>query len=264
MAGSSLIYEKELIIREEDEVITPVGKETGLTLGLRSTPYGQMASAPPFPRELVMSKDEQLDRIKDLDRSSGSTRLSKRIITAGLPCPDQASTNYCWINAPTHCVEIMRLLHNLPMQILSPASAGARIKNFRNVGGWGEEGLQFIVENGLCPVELWPANAIDRKYDTPANREAAKKFRVTEWWELVPRDMDQLVSVLLMGFPVAVGYNWWGHEVTAIEPVIIDGQICIRIRNSWGMSWGDKGFSILQGKKMFADDAVVARVTMAS
>lgn len=262
MAGTSLIYPGEHIIREDDEIITPVGQSTGLTLGFRTSAYGEMAGVPAFPKELVMSRDEQIDRIKDA--AANKTQLSTRIRNAGLPCKDQGQTNYCWVNAPTHCVEIVRLLNNLPMRILSPASAGGPIKNFRNVGGWGEEALLWIIEHGLNTVEDWPANSQNSKLWTPENKAKALENRVTEWWELVPRNLDQLVSVLLLGFPVAVGYNWWGHEVTAIEAVIVDGQICIRIRNSWGMSWGDQGFSILSGNKMLPDDAVTARVVTAA
>ena len=76
--------------------------------------------------------------------------------------------------------------------------------------------------------------------------------------------MAQLISCLLRRIPVAVGYDWWGHEVTAVDAIWLDGTVAIRIRNSWGMSWGNKGFSVLQGNKMIPADAVCARVAVAA
>ena len=146
--------------------------------------------------------------------------------------------------------------------ILSPASAGARIKGFHNVGGWGTEGLRFIVENGVCPVEKWPANAIQRSYLTADNIALAKKYRITEWYDLRPRNYKQLISCVLRNWPVAVGYNWWSHEVTAYDAVIVDGKVLLRIRNSWSMNWGDAGFSVLSVAKGTPDDAVVPRVAL--
>jgi hypothetical protein len=140
--------------------------------------------------------------------------------------------------------------------LLSPASVGAKIKSYRNVGGWGKEGLQGIIKWGVVPVDKWPANAIDRRYDTPENRALALKYRVVEWYECIPRNLDQMVSLLLRRKAGASGLNWWRHEVTYTECVWIDGQVAVRARNSW-RGYGDFGFFILQGSKMLADDYVV-------
>ncbi len=260
--SSSVLFKDELIINDAYEVETPPMQSTGLKLALRTTAFGAIPSAPPFPSSMIIPKNDRQGWIEDAEKNK--SRTSDVIIASGLPCKDQGQTNYCWINAPTHCVEITRVLQNQPMVILSPASAGGPIKQFRNVGGWGEEGLEWIVQHGLVPVDHWPANSIDSRLYTEANKQLALDYRVTEWWELQPRNMDELISCLLHRIPVAVGYNWWGHEVTAIDCVWLDGEIAIRIRNSWGMSWGDKGFSILQGNKMIPDDAVCARVTVAA
>lgn len=260
MAFASNIPAGTLIIDDgtpERVYMPPPGLSTGLRLGLRSTPFGAIPNAPPFPPDLVIPRADWPGWIQEAEETK--TRLRDLAELAGLPCKDQNGTNYCWINAPTYCVELLRVAQNQPMVILSPASAGARIKNFRNVGGWGEEGLTFIVEDGLVPVDRWPANAISRKYATPENIELAKKYRVTEWTELRPRDLDQLISCVLRRIPVAVGYNWWSHEVTAVGAAWVDGAIALEIRNSWTMDWpteGAGGYGLLRGSKMLADDAV--------
>lgn len=265
MAFSSSISPREFVIDDSTDLVAtrpPPGQSRGLRLGLRSTPFGAIPNAPPFPPELLIPRGEWQARIEEMEATK--SRLSDVATQANLPCKDQNGTNYCWINAPTYCVELMRVVQNQAPVVLSPASAGARIKGYRNVGGWGEEGLSYIVENGLVPVEKWPANAIARQYNTAENVELAKRYRVTEWWELEPRNLDQLISCLLRRMPVAVGLNWWSHEVSYVDPLWKDNAIAIRHRNSWGMSWGDQGYGILQGNRMLPDDAVVPRVATAS
>lgn len=170
----------------------------------------------------------------------------------------------CWVNAPTYCMEVVRVIQNEPQVLLSPASAGAQIKNYQNVGGWGREALQWISDKGLVPVTSWPANAIDRQYATDANIKLALDYRATEWWELEAGTIDQLVSCLLRSNPVAVGLSWWSHEVTYVDADWVDGAIACVFRNSWGTSYGDNGYGVLQGQRMIPDDAVSPRVAVAS
>jgi len=89
-------------------------------------------------------------------------------------------------------------------------------------------------------------------------------YRITEWMELRPRNLEEHISLLLRNIPVAVGLNYWSHEVSDHDAVWLDGTVAVRFRNSWDMDWGDKGFAIRQGSKMYADDAVAPRVALAS
>jgi hypothetical protein len=263
MGFTSKLYPNEPIWDEStpDRVTHASEFGRGLRLDLRSTPFGDIPCAPAFPQELLIPESDVEGWIKE--KEERQNRISDHCNKFGLPHKDQAQTNYCWINAPVHCVEIIRLLQHQQMVILSPASCGAKIKGFRNQGGWGQEGLEYIVENGVVPVSMWPANAIDRQYDKPEFWAEAKKYRVTEWMECRPRSWIELVSCLLRNIPVAVGYNWWSHEVTACDVVWIDGTSELRIRNSW-KGWGENGFGILRGSKKLADDQVAPRVAMAA
>ncbi len=269
MSFSSSMYGGELVIDDSTDVAVaeaPEGYSHSLDLGLRGpNDYEYGDAAQPFPQELLIPPSEWQGMIEEMEERK--TRTSDKVEQAGLPCKDQAQTNYCWINAPVHCVEILRVMQNQPMVILSPASAGAPIKNYRNVGGWGKEGLEYVIEHGIVPVSLWPANAIDRRYATPENKLAALDYRAVEWWELRPRNTNELISCLLRRIPVALGYNWWRHEVTGYDAVWVNGRIAIRIRNSWTMNWpqvGARGYSILQGSKMLPDDAVAPRSVLAA
>ncbi len=241
-----------------DPVIDGVQMSRGLQpRDLSHHPFGSMPFAESFPRELIIPRSEWPDRIAEMERTK--SRISDICDQAGLPCKDQNGTNYCWINAPTHCVEIVRLVQGQPMVILSPASAGGPIKGFRNVGGWGTEGLEWIVENGVVPVDKWPANAIDRRYYTAENKEIARKYRIVEWWD-IPTTFDAMMSCLFRRIPVAIGLNWWSHEVTAVDPVKTgSNSFGARIRNSWGMNWEDRGYAVLSESKATPDDAVGPR-----
>jgi len=226
----------------------------GLDLSLRGTgdyEYGDLASQ--FDTDLLIPESDWEEIIKE--QENNKSRVSDLVDYMKLPHKDQGRTNYCWIHAPVHCTEITLIQQGQPMTILSPASVGAKIKNYQNVGGWGKEGLEGIVRMGVVPVDKWPSNAIQREYDTADNRALALKYRVHEWMECRPRNLQQMVSLLLRRKAGAAGLNWWRHEVTYYECVWLDGRVAIRARNSW-KGYGDNGYFILQGSKMLADDLV--------
>lgn len=201
----------------------------------------------------LIPESEWISRTKQNEESRSN--IKSLCVDLGLPCLDQNGTNYCWINAPVHCCEITHLQNTATIISYSPASAGARIKNFRNVGGWGSEGLEWLRQNGVNETSDWPDNAINRSYDTTENRAKALTHRVVEYFVL--NSWQEIISCLLSGVPVAVGYNWWSHEVTACDPVVVNNKVELLIRNSWSMSWGeDGGFGVLADSKKYPDDAV--------
>jgi len=219
-------------------------------------PEGSFAAPFPLP---IIPEGEWRDRIEMLDKKNGWPKDQK--ILSGFPSLNQNGTNYCWINGPVQAVHYVRAAEGLPHVPLSPASVGAKIKNFRNVGGWGSQGLDYLIKHGAVPQSLWPPNAIDRRYDTPEAEAARAKYKVVEWWELKERSFEQLVSCLMYGYPVAIGLNWWGHEVLACKVVIKGSAYFIDIDNSWGTSWGDNGHGLLTRSKATPDDAVAPRVS---
>lgn len=239
----------------------PVGCRLGRINPARSG-YGDLPQAPKFDSKLLIPKSEWQDRIKEMEFQK--SRISDWCDQAGLKVLNQGQTNFCWANAPVHCVEIIRVMMNQPAVKLSPASVACKVNGFRNEGNWAGNALGYMVQNGVVPADLWPENAIDKQFDKAENWKAAGDFKLTNWWELQPRNMDELVSCLLRRIPVAIGLNWWGHEVTAVDAVWVNGGVAIRIDNSWGETWGDKGRGILSGSKMYADDAFAPVAVLAS
>jgi hypothetical protein len=210
----------------------------------------------------LIPREEWPDRIADMERTK--SRLSDLVLQAGIKSKDQRSTNYCWINGVVTAIETIRCVMGQPYVPLSSASAGCIIKNFRNVGGWGQEGLEHVVKLGVCSEELWPNAAIDRKYYTEEAKAEALLNRCTEWYDLPPGTLDATMTCLFHRIPVAVGYNHWGHEVCAMDPVMQGGEFGVRHRTSWSDSWGENGFGILMGRKAIPDDACAPRVMIAS
>ncbi len=226
--------------------------------------FCSMRGATRLPPSLMSERSTWEDKVKRMEETE--SRLSDLMLQAGLKSLNQGNTNYCWTNGVVTGIEANLVKSNALHYKLSPASVAAPIKRYRNQGGWGGDALEYIVENGICSVDLWPANYWQNaKYDTAESRTQRVKNKVTEWYDLQNRNFDELFCCLLHRIPVAVGYNWWGHEVCGIDPVVIGrNQYGIRFRNSWGDSYGDQGFNILAERKATPDDACAPRVSMIS
>lgn len=205
----------------------------------------------------VLPESSWDERIEELERNEATLRH----LCDGmeLECLDQKSTSYCWVFGPTMCCMITRLRETGREYRLSPASAGAPIKNFQNRGGWGEEALNYFVKYGLNEQADWPETAIDRRYYTDENRRKALAHRVLEYYRI--DTWLQMGSVILHGIPVSPGYNWWAHQVTGVH--VRRGDHALLIRNSWGRDWSDDGYGWLEGNKRYPDGCV-AITTMAA
>lgn len=215
-----------------------------------------------FPANLLVPQSEWQARIQEQEERK--SRLSDLILMEKLPPKDQGQTSQCWINAGCHCIEINRMQQNQETVILSPSSVGGPLKNWSDPGGYGKEGLDGISLMGLCPVDLWPANAIQSKYNTAANRTKALLYRNISGWNFPDCLQTEMVSASLIGFALAGGYNNISHEITMIEPVWLDGALAWRIRNSWGRGYGYEGFAIFTDQELQPDDCCAPTVEIAS
>jgi len=249
MARLKLFNGEPLI--EDDTRLDDINQE--FSLGMRTDPEPQvfrgLKARIPFAGKLVPRSDWRAIITEMEDRK---TRLSDIVSEHGIPHKDQASTNYCWANGVVHAVEILRCVAGQKYVSLSPASVAAPIRNYTNEGGWGVEALEYITKYGVVPSSLWGDNRIDKALDNSTTRAVRSLYMVPEWWNLAPRNLDQLITCLINRKPVPVGFNWWGHLVVAVDPVWLNGTVGIRIRNSW-KNWGNNGYGIIQGTRMYPD-----------
>jgi hypothetical protein len=270
MGFESKLYPREEVINDEtvhrlctrDPIVGGEAKLFGrVPRDYGAVPYGSLEYMKPFDIPLI-PRSKWPDLVAEMEAKK--TRVSDLLLSNGIPSLDQDGTNYCWFNAVTGCVVVTRLRMGLPYEALSPASGAAQLKNYRNEGGWGGEALQWITKNGVASAAVWPPNAISRKYKTPESDADALNHVVTEWYDLESRNFDQMYTMLLLGIPVAIGLNWWSHEVMACDPVWQAGKPLVRFRNSWSDSYGDKGFNVLSESKATPDDACCPTVAKAA
>lgn len=174
------------------------------------------------------------------------TRKDGRVLVSG----------NCWVNAVTGAVMTSRAVHGFPTVHLSSASAGAPGKSYRSEGGWTGEAIGYIDKYGLAPHSMWPNDYIrDARYFRET-REIAKDYKVGQWWELRPKRFDEIMTCLLLGYPVCVGLLWWGHAVFYGAPVKIGrNSFGVVDVNSWGDQWENGGMSVLAEEKANADEA---------
>lgn len=260
---TSVLYANEHVIDDDTPDDHQIVAGNGFGRGFTGRdPAGYGAAATTFPTELLIPRSDWQGIIEE--KEAKGTQHSQLAINAGLPCKNQQQTDFCWGNGTTHAEEVVRMDQNEPMAILSAASVCCPITGFQNRGGWGKDAIVRLANYGAVPESAWPANAISRQYYTPANLKLALPYKIVDWMSLEPRNIDQLVSLLLRNVPVPIGLNWWGHLVCAYDAVWLNNAIGIRPRNSWGMSYGHLGFFTLQGSKMIPDDAIAAYTARAA
>jgi C1A family cysteine protease len=177
------------------------------------------------------------------------------------PVKDQGQCGSCWAHSLTENLEDALLKagkgsFNLSVQQVVDCDSQAAGCN----GGDMYEG-EYLVNYGLTKAQLYPYTAKDGRCKNPLPPIAAKPAS----WKFVgapgraPK-VEELKAALvahgsLFVTVAAGGYNWGGHQpmtwcwnsdVNHMVEIVgwnADGQWIMR--NSWGTSWGDKGFGYL-------------------
>ncbi len=234
-----------------------------------------------------------------------STRLSDYVKRGNkgvkIPSRDQNGKGYCWFHSGVSAMLATRARDDLPYVDLSAYAGACQIKNFRDEGGWGAQGLDWLMTNGVPTSEFWPQQSMSRGNVTEAMKANSKLHRFTEGWIdlAAPQydrtlSFDQVGTILLSRITVITDFNWWGHSVCGLDLVngvsqwkqtrnedtgklmtlklfesfwgvnTVTGGYGIRIWNSWGDSWSDGGMGVLTGSKAVPDGATAPRVASAS
>lgn len=236
-----------------DRIIGETGGGGYETRDWDAHPYGVTAYAKPFPNEAFIERKDMEGMIRQ--QQIDKTRLTDYMEAANWKPKDQKNTLYCWTNAVTGCFEIARIKQNDPYIPLSSASVAAVIKRFRNQGGYGSQALKFTVERGFATHETWPNHVINPGQAAIQKADTERiNFMSLEYYDLEPgpQMFDCFLSALIHRWPCAPGYDWWRHQVCAVEAMFFGGGVMgCRGPNSYGGPWFE-----LKGDKARPDDCV--------
>lgn len=219
--------------------------------------FAKPFTLPVFSRQEIKERAEARERNKE--------RIFDIMAQAGVKPLDQGNTNYCWGNCVCDAVQVARVLSGAPHEPLSAASVCAPVKNYSNSGGWPIEFVKYAAEHGICPVSKWPANAINKKYDTPESRQSREPFKIDPlgWLDLPPDNWDAVFTCLVLGFPLPLCHMEWEHAVLGIDVVILkNGELGALCRNS-GYGRDSTGHSIVKESFGKPDDALAIQVVTA-
>lgn len=213
-------------------------------------PWGGLGFAAPFQGELIPRGEWQgIIEKKKRQRS----RLIDMIADCNWTPAHQGQTNWCWANAVTMACELLDVIQRGSWERLSPSSLAWPIVG-GNYGGYVTEALKYTAKHGVATAATWGANTFAQRADTAASKASREQNRVDHWWDLQPRNFDQLATCLLRDdpVPVATGHNWMRHAVTAVDLDYEGGQWVVTFANS-GLYRDRNGYTRFSGSRAVPD-----------
>lgn len=190
------------------------------------------------------------------------------------PVYDQGELGSCTGNAIAAAIEFDQIKQQMPspfvpsrlfiyynervMEGTVDTDAGAMIR----------DGIKSVNKQGDCPETLWPYD-ITKFADKPPHNcyTSAKKHRAMNYRRVI-QNLNQLRGCLASGFPFVFGFSVYesfmsdavaktgdaplpspsdamvgGHAILAVG--YDDSRQRFLFRNSWGESWGNKGYGSL-------------------
>lgn len=214
----------------------------------------------------LIPRSEWSARCAERKQLKQRVRDVRRIADNGKPIAslDQDGFGYCWTHSGTMGTMLRRALMGQPYKRLSAFAVACIIKNYRDQGGWGAQGAEFIQQRGVPDEDHWPMQSTNRNNDNPETWANAAKYKITGLWAdltapVYDRNLtvDQVATVLLTGGLVIGDFNWWGHSVILTDWLENEpGSFGPGGLNSWSDAWGDLGEFDLKGDRGVPDGAV--------
>jgi hypothetical protein len=181
-----------------------------------------------------------------------------------VPVLSQKNYGFCWmygVVGAMQCAYAMTGIKSPKLNAFYPAYLG---KNGRNQGGWGGEALEYIERYGVPEWGVFPDQPTNRAmFERQEVKASAELHKVVKFRELQRNSFPALMNMWLSDNPrpVSQAYNWWGHLVYAIRPVVIGANsFGTLIVNSWDYSWGNNGVGIIAEAKASAAEQICVDV----
>lgn len=206
-----------------DDFIVPWGRATGALL--RTDRPGQ--TCPLLSERITPLTDAEL---RELVGKNSSRPFVKDIL-------DQDGVGSCAAEAVTGALMIARAIAGQEHVLLNPWSLYNTTSGGRDSGSNIGDNLSLARSQGIAPMSVWPRSRGWRTRLSAEAVEAAKAFRIDEYYDVL--SAREMMTALALGFPVVYGAS--GHAVCKIEHTTMDYGIDL---NSWGKGWKDGGFGV--------------------